>query len=46
MTQRLASIFEDEIRAHPEDWHMLQRVFTSDLDPARLAASAARGGDR
>jgi phosphatidylinositol dimannoside acyltransferase len=44
MTQRLASIFEEGIRAHPEDWHMLQRVFTSDLDPARLAASAAHGG--
>jgi KDO2-lipid IV(A) lauroyltransferase len=42
MTQQLARVFEAGIRAHPEDWHMLQRVFTSDLDPARLAASAAK----
>ena len=42
MTQQLARVFEAGIRAHPEDWHMLQRVFTSDLDPARLAAPAAK----
>jgi KDO2-lipid IV(A) lauroyltransferase len=42
MTQQLAAIFENAIRAHPEDWHMLQRVFLSDLDPARLAASVAK----
>jgi phosphatidylinositol dimannoside acyltransferase len=42
MTQQLAAVFEGGIAAHPEDWHMLQRVFTSDLDPARLAASVAR----
>jgi lauroyl/myristoyl acyltransferase len=39
MTQQLATIFEQAIREHPEDWHMLQRVFVSDLDPDRLAAS-------
>jgi phosphatidylinositol dimannoside acyltransferase len=33
MTQQVASIFEQAIREHPEDWHMLQRVFTADLDP-------------
>ena len=27
------------VRAHPEDWHMMQRVFVADLDPARLARS-------
>jgi phosphatidylinositol dimannoside acyltransferase len=42
MTQQLAAVFEDAIRAHPADWHMLQRVFLSDLDQARLAASVAR----
>jgi phosphatidylinositol dimannoside acyltransferase len=42
MTQQLAAVFESGIRAHPEDWHMLQRVFLSDLDPARLAASVAK----
>jgi lauroyl/myristoyl acyltransferase len=48
MTQQLAIVFESAIRAHPEDWHMLQRVFMSDLDQARLASSvakAAAGGD-
>jgi phosphatidylinositol dimannoside acyltransferase len=42
MTQQLAAVFERGITAHPQDWHMLQRVFASDLDPARLAASVAR----
>jgi phosphatidylinositol dimannoside acyltransferase len=37
MTQRLASVFEQAIREHPEDWHMLQRLFLADLDPERLA---------
>jgi KDO2-lipid IV(A) lauroyltransferase len=48
MTQQLARFFEDGIRAHPEDWHMLQRVFTADLDPERLARAeqqAAEQGD-
>jgi phosphatidylinositol dimannoside acyltransferase len=39
MTQQIARFFEDGIRAHPQDWHMLQPVFTADLDPARLAAA-------
>jgi KDO2-lipid IV(A) lauroyltransferase len=42
MTQQVARFFEDTIRAHPQDWHMLQRVFTADLDPARLAAAERR----
>jgi hypothetical protein len=37
MTQQLAAAFEKRISEHPQDWHMLQRVFISDLDPARLA---------
>jgi lauroyl/myristoyl acyltransferase len=41
MTQELARAFEADIREHPEDWHMLQRVFVADLDPARLAAAGA-----
>jgi phosphatidylinositol dimannoside acyltransferase len=41
MTQKVARIFEAGIDAHPEDWHMLQRVFTADLDLARLAAAEA-----
>ncbi len=42
MTQEVARIFEEGIRQHPADWHMLQRVFVSDLDPERLAAARAR----
>jgi KDO2-lipid IV(A) lauroyltransferase len=41
MTQELARHFEKGIAAHPEDWHMLQRVFLADLDLARLAAAEA-----
>ncbi len=37
MTQQLASVFERAIREHRQDWHMLQRLFVADLDPARLA---------
>jgi len=37
MTQELISIFEQAIREHPQDWHMLQPVFLADLDRARLA---------
>jgi lauroyl/myristoyl acyltransferase len=44
MTQSLATVFEAAITEHPRDWHMLQRVFVSDLDPARLAAAIAREG--
>jgi lauroyl/myristoyl acyltransferase len=37
MSQRMARVFEQAIAEHPQDWHMLQRVFTADLDPARLS---------
>jgi phosphatidylinositol dimannoside acyltransferase len=43
MTQQLARYFEAGIAAHPQDWHMLQRVFAGDLDPGRLAAAGAKG---
>jgi KDO2-lipid IV(A) lauroyltransferase len=42
MTQALATVFEQAIREHPEDWHMLQKVFVNDLDPERLARSRTR----
>ena len=38
MTQQMARAFEEVIAAHPEDWHMLQRVFVADFDPGRLPA--------
>jgi phosphatidylinositol dimannoside acyltransferase len=40
MMQEAARLFEDGIRAHPQDWHMLQRVFLADLDPERLRRAA------
>ncbi|MFH9661457.1 phosphatidylinositol mannoside acyltransferase [Streptomyces sp. NPDC017248] len=35
MTQALADAFATGIAAHPEDWHMLQRLWLADLDPAK-----------
>jgi KDO2-lipid IV(A) lauroyltransferase len=29
--QQVADAFREGLRAHPEDWHMMQRVFTDDL---------------
>jgi KDO2-lipid IV(A) lauroyltransferase len=46
MTQRLADVFAAGIREHPADWHMLQPVFTADLDQERLAAAIARAQAR
>jgi len=38
MSQQMAQVFTEAIAEHPQDWHMLQPVFTADLDPGRLAA--------
>jgi len=39
MMQGVADAFTEGIRAHPEDWHMMQKVFVADLsgpaDPVR-----------
>ena len=35
MTQSVARVFEAGIAAHPEDWHMLQRVWVEDLPVRR-----------
>jgi KDO2-lipid IV(A) lauroyltransferase len=35
MTQAWVSVLEEQIRLHPADWHMLQKVFVADLDPAK-----------
>jgi KDO2-lipid IV(A) lauroyltransferase len=40
MAQALADAFATGIADHPEDWHMLQRLWLKDLDPAR----SPRGG--
>jgi phosphatidylinositol dimannoside acyltransferase len=36
MTQALADTFAETIAAHPEDWHMLQRLWLADLDRTRV----------
>jgi phosphatidylinositol dimannoside acyltransferase len=35
MSQQLASVWQGGIAEHPQDWHMLQKVFVADLDPKR-----------
>ncbi|MFC5219483.1 phosphatidylinositol mannoside acyltransferase [Streptomyces coerulescens] len=35
MTQALADAFASGIAEHPEDWHMLQRLWLADLDPSK-----------
>ena len=32
LTQRMADAFAEGIAAHPEDWHMLQRLWLTDLE--------------
>ena len=34
-TQALADTYATHIAAHPEDWHMLQRLWLADLEPER-----------
>jgi KDO2-lipid IV(A) lauroyltransferase len=34
MTQEVARVFEEGIAAHPQDWHMLQKVWLEDLGEA------------
>lgn len=45
MTQQLADVFTTGIRAHPADWHMMQRVFADSSGPVadsgRLLATSA-----
>jgi KDO2-lipid IV(A) lauroyltransferase len=38
MTQDWATALADAIAMHPQDWHMLQKVFVEDLDQAKDAA--------
>jgi KDO2-lipid IV(A) lauroyltransferase len=41
MTQHVADEFAGAIAEHPEDWHMLQRVWVEDLDARRLSEQVA-----
>ncbi|MEV7365153.1 phosphatidylinositol mannoside acyltransferase [Streptomyces sp. NPDC091299] len=43
MTQALADAFATGIAEHPEDWHMLQRLWLADLDPARAPSPPEKG---
>ena len=41
MTQSCADVLGETVRTHTADWHMLQPVFTKDLDLERLARAGA-----
>ncbi|MBO3085490.1 phosphatidylinositol mannoside acyltransferase [Cellulomonas fengjieae] len=41
LTQAWVDEFAAGVRQHPQDWHMLQKVFVEDLDPVRYAATVA-----
>jgi len=43
MTQQLATVFQGAIIEHPQDWHMLQRLWVADLDLSRLPAATGVG---
>jgi lauroyl/myristoyl acyltransferase len=44
LTQAWVDVVAGGIAAHPQDWHMLQKVFVADLDPDRYAATVAAAG--
>lgn len=41
MCQSLADVFAQGIAEHPADWHMLQKLWLADLDPAKAPKPAA-----
>lgn len=45
LTQQWVDTLAGDIAADPTHWHMLQRVFVSDLDPARYAATTRMRGE-
>ena len=42
LCQRLADAFAEGIAEHPADWHMLQRLWLVDLDPARAPKTESK----
>lgn len=42
ITQQIADCFQVGITNHPADWHMMQKLWLSDLDQHRLAAVNAK----
>lgn len=45
LTQRIADAFAADIAANPVDWHMLQKLWISDLSDARRQALAVSSGE-
>jgi lauroyl/myristoyl acyltransferase len=45
MTQACADVLTEAVRAHTEDWHMMQRVFTKDLVDTGASTGHAQAGD-
>jgi KDO2-lipid IV(A) lauroyltransferase len=41
MCQALVDVFAEGIAEHPADWHMLQKLWLADLDPAKAPKPAA-----
>lgn len=41
VTQACADAFGRAVAEYPQDWHMMQRVFVEDLDPARAGSEDA-----
>jgi lauroyl/myristoyl acyltransferase len=44
MTQSLADAFAEGIAAHPEDWHMLQKLWLADLDEGDAPGGSSDSG--
>jgi len=44
LCQQLADAFAEGIAQHPADWHMLQRLWLVDLDPAKAAPAPGADG--
>ncbi|MEU5163172.1 phosphatidylinositol mannoside acyltransferase [Streptomyces sp. NPDC020875] len=44
MTQALADVYAAGIAEHPEDWHMLQRLWVADLEPRPTAGKPDASG--
>jgi KDO2-lipid IV(A) lauroyltransferase len=43
MTQQIARAFEEGVRAHPQDWHMLQPFWLADLPQGRTGRATDAG---
>ncbi|WP_022867905.1 phosphatidylinositol mannoside acyltransferase [Schaalia vaccimaxillae] len=42
LTQAWVDLYVPMLEEHPQDWHMMQRVYVEDLDPQRLARARAK----